>query len=447
MSSQLTAGMPATVWPGYTYADYAQAAPSPSAGVRGPLLLLVILCIALLSYWGDLELAKQVSAVSYAAVALLGAFALGHMVATGAPFLFPREFVLWTMFGVWCAILIPLSLVAELARRDAITLALMLGMAVIIMNTVNGRRAYVWFLAAMLVAFILASFGAITGLVRGAEVVEVRGGTARQYLGVFGNANTMGRLACLGAWAAVSMYFVTRRATVKAVLVVAMVCSVIVVGFSGSKQSILGLVLVGACAYWFVVRKTAITFAQKLAAAVVIVLSLAAMLAYLSTTVHWKRMQNLFVTIGLESPEGRASKSDTLRMQFFQDSLRTLAEKPFTGVGLRGMILKTTKVGRYMSPHNTIAQMAAETGVPGWLLFFTPWLLLVLRLRRAGRLPLPRVDLYLVHSIWMLHAAMFLWAFTTTLLEYKPFWACMAASLGYLLWIERTYGTQGYRSA
>jgi hypothetical protein len=35
---------------------------------------------------------------------------------------------------------------------------------------------------------------------------------------------------------------------------------------------------------------------------------------------------------------------------------------------------------------------------------------------------------------------MFFSTFTSIATDYKPFWALMAADLGYIVWLERTYG-------
>ncbi|MCY2926559.1 MAG: hypothetical protein NT031_14190, partial [Planctomycetota bacterium] len=92
------------------------------------------------------------------------------------------------------------------------------------------------------------------------------------------------------------------------------------------------------------------------------------------------------------------------------------------------------------SPHNTIGAIGAYAGLPGWLLFFGALFMGVVRLRRVSKLPIPEADFRIVLAGWGFYLMQIVWIFTDELIFVKHFWLLFAANIGYMNWLERTYG-------
>jgi hypothetical protein len=251
---------------------------------------------------------------------------------------------------------------------------------------------------------------------------------------LFGNPNGLSKLACLSFWASISILLCARHRTLKIIMIASIVFTIMVVAATASRQAIVALFLMILTIYWFVLRKISTSYARKLGWLIVIGGLLGCTLFYMSQTAAWHRMEFL---LGTQESSKRATSIEA-RASFFATSLETIAENPLIGVGyncvglvIGGLALK--------SSHNSIAGVAADTGLVGWSFFFGAWLVLLIRLHKVGKLPLPRSDRVLVLSMWLAHAAWGLWSLTTVVVNYKPFWAVLGVSLSYLVWLERTY--------
>lgn len=404
---------------------------------RSPGIGLALFLMTISTCWGSyLEdsgtgLAITVAYFSQFFVAGLGFLVIASIGFRGSSLKMTTEFVLFLGLAIWAMIGFPFTVSTYLTKIAVVTLLKLLVMGVIILNAVNGRRSYLWLVAGLMLAMVFASAGAVTGLARGVEIVGEGYGATRRYTGTFGNANEAGRLAALGAWAAFSLFLAIRSRFVKVLLLVVMAWGVIVVGWTGSKQNIIALFLGAVCAYWFVLRRSSRGLGARTAWLVAISIVMIAMVAYFGTTYGGERVKEL-----LESQGGLAEHSDQTRLDLLTASFKAFIQNPIFGVGYGGV--GSVIYGRgYKSPHNTIVSMAANTGLPGWLMFFGAWLVAINRLRRVGKLALPPVDYRLAMSGWVLFAMFGFWTLTGELQKFKPFWVCFAGLVAYLLWIER----------
>jgi len=406
---------------------------NPAAGIRGSLLSIVFICAGLISYWGNVSIAPQLAILSQVAVALLGMVILYSMFVHRTPVVFTCECLLITSFFAWSLFGYVFAVLPARASEGLITLAKLLLMALAVANAVNGRRTFLWFLAGVVVAAVIATCAGASGLARGAEESLPGGPHGDRMQGAFGNPNGLSKLACLCVWASASFLLISRRNLIRLVMITIIVFCVVIIGFTGSRQAMIGLFLMICAAWWFVLRKTSSKVMGKAVWLIVIGLVLGGAILFMSTTAHWKRMETVLKG-GI-----RSETSMSARASFMRTSFETVMKKPLFGVGYDcvGFVIGGY---RLRSPHNTILGVASNTGIPGWLFFFGAWGMGLWRLRRVSNLPLPRVDRTLVLCIWLLQACLLLWSATTTLPSYKPFWVVLPVCLGYLVWLERTYG-------
>lgn len=412
------------------------ALPSRPSPVIGAALLVLVISTC----WGSfLEetgtgFATMMGHASQIMVILFGLMVLANTSFSGAPVVFTAEFFLFSLFAAWVLLGVPFSDSPELSRLGVVTLIKLLIMAIIILNTVNGRQIYVWLLVGLTVTMLLASLGALSGFARGAEILEEERGRGARYSGSFGNANGMGRMTCLGVWATFSLFLVARSKFLKLLLIALIIWGVVVIVLTGSKQSLIALFLAALAGYWFVLRRSSRGIGGKIGWLVVIALGLGVTVVALSGTFISERMESFTRVF----TQGSGSRSDTTRLTLLLRGLHRFAENPVTGAGYRCGGFGFGR-GGYMNLHNTITAVAAETGLPGWLFFFGAWFILLKRLRRVSRLPLPLADFKLAASVWLLPIMFGLWTFTSELTQIKHFWMCIAGAIGYLAWVERTW--------
>ena len=413
---------------------------SPPAGIRGFALAAIFVCIGLLSYWGDASLAAYFAPLSQCLVAGLAIVLIFGVFSSGASVVFSAECILWLLFFLWGLVGYPFALSTVLAQEGLITLAKLLLTGLVVANAVNGRRAFLWLLVAVIMAGVLASLGGATGMARGAE--EAGYGTARaaRSAGLFGNPNGLGKLMCLGIWAAVVIMFSSRSKTLKMFMVAEMLLCVVVIGATGSRQAMVGIALLGLSTYWFLLRKTSQGMGQKTAWLIVMAGLVLCAILYLTTTAHWERMARLF-----EEEKGVDTESSAqARKQYLIGSWTVALKNPLLGVGYDCMSLSLGQSGMH-SPHNSILGVAGNTGFIGWMLFFGAWGLIFRRMHRLGKFTLPAPDRVILLSGWLLELLLLFWSFVTVLTNYKPFWVLQGAYLGYLIYLERTYAPKASR--
>lgn len=419
---------------------------NPPAGIRGPLLAILLGCIGLASYWGEATLARPMALFSQGMVALLGMVLFMGVFSAGTAIVFTRECVLLVFFVTWIAASYPFVAYPQAVQQGLITLLKLLLMAVVVLHAINGRRSYLWLMWAIIIATVVASVGGASGLARGGETVIVRGGVTQVYtraVGLFGNPAGLGNLTCMATWASIAIFFITRNKAIKAAMIAFVVFCLIVIGAAGARQSYLGFFVIVMATYWFMIRKLSTGASRKTLWLVLICVSMGAALLYLTTTEHWGRVVRMFDTTGGQE---FGESSAQARWELLWRSFRTALEYPIFGVGYNA-IAAAYFTGVRMSAHDSLFKIAAETGFVGWGLFFGAWFLMLLRIRKAERLPLPRADRVLLLNSWPLHSFFLVMTPLVDLTYYKVFWALMAANLGYVVWLERTYGSTAYSSA
>jgi hypothetical protein len=209
---------------------------------------------------------------------------------------------------------------------------------------------------------------------------------------------------------------------------------VVIVAWTASKGAMIGLAAGMFAAYWFVLRKSSRGLGGKAGWLIVFAVVFGVLGTYFATTYVGERIRDFLETL----QSGHGVRSDEIRQRLLLGSIEVFFENPIFGVGY-GCVGLLLRPGGYISPHNTLTAMAACTGLPGWLLFFGPWLVAINRIRRLSKLSIPMTDYKLALTGWILFAMLGFWTLVTELQKFKPFWVCFAGLVAYLAWVERTY--------
>jgi hypothetical protein len=398
----------------------------------GAALAIIVFCIVLLTYSSG-EAAGVLAMISQGIAGGFSVLIIAAILFT-RKLRFPTEWVLLGTYLGWCLICFPFSTYPTISLFYLKTYGKLFIIAFAAFNAISGRTTYKWVLVAIVLGTVFASLGGITGLMRGSEGSLSDSGS--RFTGSFGNANGMGNLCIWSFWALCQLFFLVRSKFWKLVILGTGVHLLGVIAMTGSRQAMISMVLLWLGGYWFVVRKTSNSLGKRGGILVITALAIMVFLIYLSTTEHWYRVVEM---LGISENQGWTTKSDTDRKMFLQVSGRTFLHHPIVGVGLGG-IRAILGISQYApmghSPHNTFLAVGANNGFPGWLLFFSGPLLMVWKLRRILRQPIPMIDRKLLLGIRMFFPVLLLWSFTTELLIMKHLWVICFANLGYLYWVE-----------
>jgi O-antigen ligase len=190
-------------------------------------------------------------------------------------------------------------------------------------------------------------------------------------------------------------YFMLKESSKLQRLLLLAAIALMIVGIikSASRGGFLGLIVISL---FLLIRSSQ----QARKYALIAILGGAIMFAVAAPSAYWTRIGTIF---SLENDYNM--NLQTGRMKVWQNGLKMIATYPLTGVGISCFNIahadfSGTKIN--ISPHNSFVQIAAELGLPGFLLFlliiFTSMLAArrVRRLSREGRMP---------QELWWLAAA------------------------------------------
>jgi O-antigen ligase len=190
-------------------------------------------------------------------------------------------------------------------------------------------------------------------------------------------------------------YFMLKESTRLQRLLLLAAIALMIVGIikSASRGGFLGLIVISL---FLLIRSSQ----QARKYALIAILGGAIMFAVAAPAAYWTRIGTIF---SLKNDYNM--NLQTGRMKVWENGLKMIATYPLTGVGISCFNIahadfSGTKIN--ISPHNSFVQIAAELGLPGFLLFlliiFTSMLSArrVRRLAREGKLP---------EDLWWLAAA------------------------------------------
>lgn len=194
---------------------------------------------------------------------------------------------------------------------------------------------------------------------------------------------------------------------------------------SGSRFAIVGMTLFYLFWIWLCYRREIFKRPSVLA---MVLLGLAlgvSGFAYLAgRTVAGERLQKTWRRLSGQVTEG----GDAGRIAIYKDALSVVGQHPVFGVGLNNYRLHSPGL---TVAHSEYTEIAADTGVPGFVIYFAIYLILW---RRAGKIAKHSPDPYAVKTARLMRAyliTMLLIGLGTTHYYNKTAWIIMGAFVGY----------------
>jgi len=336
----------------------------------------------------------------------------------------PEVFTYFTWF-VWATLGAAVAVVPELFWPKWFTVLQIWVLIVVISGFTDNRRILSLNLAMFLVAAaMVGGYSLVTGEFQSAAETGERVEGMAMNANAFGILMTMATVCMAYFW----MQPTRRSAFVKyGILLAAMAGAAIAIVLSGSRKSLLGLVLFYALWLFLCYRREIVRRGQVLLVVLLGVgiggyglVTFAAEMGIGSRMLRtWQYMH------GDETALGAGQE----RVVLYREAGRIIGEHPVMGVGLDHYKVHTAIYGA--SAHSESAEVASNTGLIGAFVYFLWYFVLW---RRAGKIvtaspdPLDRRNAGLIRATILLLLALGLgsWFFTS-----KTAWVIMAGFIGY----------------
>lgn len=213
-------------------------------------------------------------------------------------------------------------------------------------------------------------------------------------------------------------------AAVRLLLLMIMIPLGTAIVFSGSRKSFLGLIVFLVAWIWFCYRKTVF---RKLSSFILTVSML--MSLYLSVNYVFKSTY-----LGDRLQIAIENQGDRTRNGLYVDGIELIQEYPIAGVGLRNFMFYT----RYETDaHSDFIEVLATTGIVGFVLYFSIYLVLWLRLGRVEQLSLTTFDTYQVGFFKAVILMLLFLAAGRDNFLYAQTWVILSGIVGYSCVLEQ----------
>lgn len=286
------------------------------------------------------------------------------------------------------------------------------------------------FVAISALALILAGYSLFTGEFAAASEIAVRHGriVGDRATSLTSNPNSLGVIC---AWAFVGMAFfwpVLNRIWMRILMLAIWVLLLAGVVYSGSRKAVLLAPIFLAAWAWFCYRdrifKGATTFLCLVGVTVVMAYGV------------WYVAEDTFAGYRLERAVavGNRDSSTNTRLNMIRDGIQMVAERPLVGVGLY-QYAPQSYYDKYA--HNDYVEVAATTGIVGFLVYYSIFLLTAWRLVSVRRLFLGTEMWY---AVGICEAALVTCAaagFALVMYSNIVFWCFVSPIIGFAYAVER----------
>ena len=285
----------------------------------------------------------------------------------------PPEVLLTLAFTVWAATGFVIAQHRELYYTMYGTLVKTVALYVLVVNTVRSRRDLLWMMAGYVIVVSVM-------FAESSQIIEEADSEGMRAAGTVGDANGLATWATMGLVAISFVLVASRSKIVKGLALLPILPFMHMIVSSGSRSGLLGLVLLVIMLYWLVLLPwlkggTAIVRLVGKAAGL---LAVAATLYMVSSSAFWYRVEK---TIGWGNYQ--SSLDSDVRTTLVKDGLSLVKDHPLTGIGYL-----QSRASLRLVVHNTWAEAACSTGIPGVVFWLAAYIVLTVRVYRLRNNPL-----------------------------------------------------------
>lgn len=304
--------------------------------------------------------------------------ATGYLMGSiGYGFVFPTELRFFAAFYIWAFMGIFIMTLPELFFQQLFTLTQIGVMAGIIIHFSSNTKTVRYFFIALLVgAAIVALSGYLSGDYKRAESEGERVSGIALNANAFAMALVYATLVLLGLFrGSISKLF-------KALCIAGITVIAPFIIASGSRKGF--IMFVAVITLWFLFSYSRDLIRKPLTTLFLCVLLVAGGAVFFSKLAG-TTMETRLMELQEASHGGLGGSSISTRRAMIEKGLYLVSRHPIFGVGLNHYRVYSGE-GTYA--HNNYIELSANTGIPGVVFYYLIFLMLWLRLRRLGKLPL-----------------------------------------------------------
>ena len=342
-----------------------------------------------------------------------------------SPLTITKETLCLIGFFIWSLVS---TLFCEIPGFAAITLRtqfLILVMVIIISHCANRIQNIVtMFMSALLGIAVVAISAVATGEYQRAEY------TTDRAAGLALNANTFALALLFGIAILLYLFRVWRNLLSRAFIVMLLLVSARLIIASGSRKGFLGLFVILCIWFWCSYRRD-VWRKPGTAFAVICVFAGVGVFAaiQLQGTFLAKRLQKL-QDVNYEGAGGSVG----IRRQLIQEGIRFTMERPLYGYGPNHFRVHSI-TNRYA--HNNYAEVFANTGIPGGMMYYFIYCVLLNRLWRLRQFELGTEEREFVNLSWTIVIYHLLVQTTVVTYSLKIDWIILAILSGFTTFLYR----------
>jgi O-antigen ligase len=350
----------------------------------------------------------------------------------------PLEYQLAAAWFLLCTVSAFAALDSELVVAKLLTLVTVIPMSLVLMHFVVWYRSPKSIWAGIVIgALIMCYLSASSEPVQPAD---------ERLTGTAGNANELGYVLIVTEVILLYAMFVARTIGLKVASAALAAVIVYFIPLTGSKQAMI-LLFVVAVVYMILKTewKNATTIMRSLLVVGVIAGALAASLTYFHRTTYFDRFVDFSDSAisGKLGESGRTGESTKNRYLFYVNGLDMALRNPALGVGLDNFRVAITdypgfrEVGGGSYAHSNYIEVLADTGFPGFVLYFSIYVVLGRRLIGLRKQNMNTRDRQLYHALIALFCVILVSDIAMVSYYDKIAWIVMASVIGGALLLQR----------
>lgn len=330
--------------------------------------------------------------------------------------------VLGNMFGVSS------QLTTEVLVGGVISTVKVFLIAIVVANAIRTHRHWLalYIGLALFTGLMLAIFRENVAeisreLERGVQRGVARLGT--EDTGGFGDANAMSLIGSFCLISGVALFLTWKGSLLRWLGLATTIPTLTFLGYLGSRTG-MAMIPVLACLFWFLYLRKEFrgNLTLQMASVAMFVVMLLGLVIWIARSPFAYRFAG-----------GVGTEYQTGRLQLARVALRVGATSPIIGHGSFGYRLLASEYGAPpgMAVHNSAAEMFVRGGLPGFVLYYTGWFLLIRTLWRLRKLPLTRRDDIAVNMSLLMIASFLGFSLTLTLISQRVQLMVIGACVGY----------------
>ncbi len=371
-------------------------------------------------------------------VAALFAVLLYKVLLKRCRFEVPREYRLVAAWFLFCTVSAFAALDSELVLAKLLTLVTVIPMSLALMQFViwYGSPRSVW--AGVVIGALTMCYLSIDS-----GPIQPQG---ERLTGTAGNANELGYVLVVSVVFLLYAMFRVRSMVYKVASAALAVVMVYFVPLTGSKMALIAL-FVAAAAYMLLKLefKSAAKTLQSIVIASLFMSALVASIVYFQRTAHFERFVDFVDTAvsGKMDQSGRTGESTKQRYAFYVYGVDMALHNPALGVGLDNFRVAIGDYpgfrgeGKQFYAHSNYIEVLADTGFPGFVLYFSIYAVLGRRLVRLRKSNMSTADRELYHALIVLFCVILMSDLATVSYYDKIAWIVLSSIIGGTLLLER----------